>query len=60
MNIWSSIKKFFTKVVRDEAFQRTINGPLKEATNKVVEAAEQAAVDYVKDKAIEEVQRLKR
>ncbi len=52
MNIWNSIKKFFTKVAQDEAVQL--------ATNKVVEAAEQAAVDYVKDKAIEEVQRLKR
>ncbi|MCS3766153.1 hypothetical protein HNP12_000192 [Aeromonas hydrophila] len=51
MNIWKSIKKFFTSVKEDAA--------LKTAADTALEAAKEVAVDYVKDKAKQEIQRHK-
>lgn len=51
MNIWNSIKKFFTKVAQDEA--------VKAAADTAKDVVEAVAVDYVKDKAKQEIKRHK-
>ncbi|CAJ1840516.1 hypothetical protein HLBENOHH_02087 [Aeromonas dhakensis] len=51
MNIWNSIKKFFTKVAQDEA--------VKAAADTAKDAAKEVAVDYFKDKAKQEFNRHK-
>jgi len=51
MNIWKSIKKFFTSVTEDAV--------VKAAADKAMDAAKEVAVDYVKDKAKQEIQRHK-
>lgn len=51
MNIWKSIKKFFTKVSQDEKVKATVDAAL--------EVTKEVTVDYVKDKAQKEIQRYK-
>ncbi|WP_429078271.1 hypothetical protein [Aeromonas veronii] len=51
MNIWNSIKKFFTQVAKDEA--------VKAAADRAKDVVEAVAVDYVKDKAKQEFNRHK-
>lgn len=51
MNIWNSIRKFFTSVAKDAV--------VKAAADKAVDTAKDVAVDYVKDKAKQEIQRHK-
>lgn len=49
MNIWNSIKKFFTKVAKDES--------VKAAADKARDAAVGVAKDYVKDHVKDEIKR---
>lgn len=51
MNVWISIKKFFTRVSKDEV--------VKVAADKALDAAKDVAVDYVKDIAQKEINRHK-
>ncbi|CAJ1808458.1 hypothetical protein [Aeromonas veronii] len=51
MNIWKSIKKFFTRVSEDAVVKAT--------ADKALDAAKEVAVEYVKDKAQKEINRHK-
>ncbi|MGY3860219.1 hypothetical protein ACW5WN_01240 [Aeromonas lacus] len=51
MNIWKSIKKFFTRVSEDAV--------VKAATDKALDAAKEVTVDYLKDQTQKEINRHK-